>query len=1180
MEGGHDRPVAPRLPPGFARHWRLHQSPECPRCTWARLRGNWLARTPVCREFHAHVSWIEVLPPDSEKWGLGCWVCRQQAARRGFNAGGFANYAVRTDLTLARLLRHEHTAGHLRAVQAHFFHLGLTTDPAGDGLPAPASADFLALLDRVTRGELEAQTRGGRKRSTSMAWCLYEAFREEERAFLDKAICMSVAQDASTRGHMLLTRYVACSPNMERRSGVLRITPAKAAGAVDLARAVRKAVRSMAYMRVPHAGLLKLKKAAALVEDLAGHLEEITEVFVADGAADEQLAGRMLHPQSQRSAPGDGQSLALPNLRLVVRDGAHAARRLLERTLPKDPYIKNVLTVLIWSKDSLAKLIQHSQAHQDIWQKLQVELRPDYPVLKNLGYAEHRFDSFSRPLRRMVVHFHAFICTANVIILERARISREHQGANRALEALDIEGMLQLGMVADACQRVEGFIRFLDKESFDWADLPGRISALKDTCRAWFERRAVLQHDGFTKAMLKWIGQPRLVMLSNGRPKMFGRESGPTGEEMDKCFARMVNWWSLAEEVLKTEFPAWHIQMAFEVFKLPRPLTVSQDTRRRLASLAKLCQVEREKLLSEYLLMLPVVNDVFKDTKGPSCTVWARAVQHTKAEHKRRRDIPCTHLLQVLARYSAYAGSSSGVEQQFSQCLALFRHLRNGSPMALQRILVLHGAQKLPWKEKCQLVAKARVIWAEYFGAPRRSRQVTCRRLGALKRRAAWQGMSEAAMLRRHRRDPVCAPHTRTPTEDDPVAARLWKSPQQKEFDRQLGMQEARRLEGADLGFDLEPLAEAHSERLNAHREKAQKTALQYQQRQKRLAAIRDTRPVNVAPGTRAFAAADCRSEELLAMMARHRLLHEHNLPRACLFIVAELDRPPANVDLVATLLGGMAMHPHAFNVPNPQAVCYGRAFRKRRHLWISPECRAESPRTVAMMQNMIDEEKRVKHVCNWTISACDLSTFVRKHRARSRNEVLAVVAHGQQRPALQGLVPRQCVTLHQLRLNHKEVQLARLAGALGNFAHPGPPWGAGPCTAGASGNGAVRTRHRLCTLPLCRHRAPHGSITGRGAPAPSLHGTGHILHAGCCMLSCVPNSTWFWAPPKFKKAASDNSVGPRHAAAATWSDGFGGVLHDDLNVPVKGIADRIDQGRKAPLPRHRATPFHAWSCH
>ena len=395
--------------------------------------------------------------------------------------------------------------------------------------------------------------------------------------------------------------------------------------------------------------------------------------------------------------------------------------------------------------------------------------------MKNLGYAEHRFDSFTKPLRRMIYHFHAFAGTASVIIRERARLSREHHDANRALETLDVEGMLQLGMVADACHRVEQFIRFLDTESFDWADLPKHISGLRSACLDYFQHRSVLRHDGFTRTMLRHISRPRIVTLSGGQPKTLGRMAGPTKEEMDRCFARMVNWWRLADEVLKTEFPAWHVQMAFEVFKLPRPFAITQDTKLRLTRLAALCHVETTSLLSEYQLMLPVANDVFRNTGGPSCAAWARAVQHVAAERKRRRDIPCKHLMQVLARYSAYAGSSSGVEQQFSLCLALFRHLRNGLPRALERILVLHGSKTLTFPERCKLAARARIIWAECFGTPRNSRQVTCRRLGALKRSAAWQAQStsEKAMLRRQRQD-GCALHTSgARAQRDPVAMQV-----------------------------------------------------------------------------------------------------------------------------------------------------------------------------------------------------------------------------------------------------------------------------------------------------------------------------------------------------------------------------------------------------------------------
>ncbi|MFM7989717.1 MAG: hypothetical protein ACKPKO_61430, partial [Candidatus Fonsibacter sp.] len=47
----------------------------------------------------------------------------------------------------------------------------------------------------------------------------------------------------------------------------------------------------------------------------------------------------------------------------------------------------------------------------------------------------------------------------------------EHRGASLALEVLTVS-MLQLGMVADACEFVVRFIRFLDKDCFVVSALP------------------------------------------------------------------------------------------------------------------------------------------------------------------------------------------------------------------------------------------------------------------------------------------------------------------------------------------------------------------------------------------------------------------------------------------------------------------------------------------------------------------------------------------------------------------------------------------------------------------------------------------------------------------------------------------------------------------------------------
>jgi hypothetical protein len=148
-------------------------------------------------------------------------------------------------------------------------------------------------------------------------------------------------------------------------------------------------------------------------------------------------------------------------------------------------------------------------------------------VVKDLSYAAQRFDSTARPLGRMIDHFDAFLQTAMDIMNERAPSKKEHQSANRALTILDTETMLQLGMVADACEIVVRLIRFVDNERFEIAELPHHIDALRTSATELFKNEGCLTLDGFTKQMVTLIRRPRLVTLSGGRPKTLGDTDGP-----------------------------------------------------------------------------------------------------------------------------------------------------------------------------------------------------------------------------------------------------------------------------------------------------------------------------------------------------------------------------------------------------------------------------------------------------------------------------------------------------------------------------------------------------------------------------------------------------------------------------------------------------------------------------
>ena len=132
-------------------------------------------------------------------------------------------------------------------------------------------------------------------RNTTMTWCLYEAHKEVERKFLARAVCMSLVQEASTRGPLLLTRYIACGPGPERACGILQVVDGKShSGAQYLTKSVLCGNRRMATKRRGRPGAYNIKHKQKRLVAFAQRLAYMVEVLVADGAVDEQLAGRML----------------------------------------------------------------------------------------------------------------------------------------------------------------------------------------------------------------------------------------------------------------------------------------------------------------------------------------------------------------------------------------------------------------------------------------------------------------------------------------------------------------------------------------------------------------------------------------------------------------------------------------------------------------------------------------------------------------------------------------------------------------------------------------------------------------------------------------------------------------------------------------------------------------------
>ena len=211
------------------------------------------------------------------------------------------------------------------------------------------------------------------------------------------------------------------------------------------------------------------------------HILDHVEMFSADGAANEQLAGRLLHPLVQRSAQAVGK---LKNLKMVLRDKAHAARRLTLRTFNVDPKLAALQKIMLSDTPSIAKMLRYSRPCREVFEQALATQRPIQGAESapggaagptHMGYAKQRFDNAARPLGICVWDLDAVIRTCDVIWHDTSFDNKWRKLCQAFLAELDEEMVLLLGRMADASGEVLMLVRFFDREEFAIEHMAERV---------------------------------------------------------------------------------------------------------------------------------------------------------------------------------------------------------------------------------------------------------------------------------------------------------------------------------------------------------------------------------------------------------------------------------------------------------------------------------------------------------------------------------------------------------------------------------------------------------------------------------------------------------------------------------------------------------------------------------
>jgi hypothetical protein len=795
-------------------------------------------------------------------------------------------------------------------------------------------------------------------------------------------------------------KYTACDAKLEVRCGCLAVMRDCGATAADIAKAAHQAIQRFCRRRVLHPAMNCHKpqrhgartSPADSAARVANHITRHVEMFTADGAANEQLAGKMLHPGSLRS----GLVPKLPGLKLLLRDKAHGTRRLTERTVEVDPVLRHIMETLVAGQESLARVLQNSRQIAKIFQQhiaKQQRLGSAAALAtaaQNLSFAKQRFDSTASPLAKLWFNLEAAMGTCAALWDQRDHNSKEARMAKAVLTLMaDERNLLLAGMLSDAADECLFLTRFFDREAFQLEETSAQIAQFKHRLDWLFMQRGCLQ-TGFTALALQHLRKARLIPVP-GRSEpvaLGGREPAPA--IVTEALGRMVAWSRVAYAVLDTEFPDFEIVACYDAFRLVTPTATTgalspaaaQPAARQLRRLAEVFGVDPDGLVAQFANHHRLAEQRF--AKGePAATAWRNTVADTQRTSRRRREFPAADLIAVLARFLVAPGSTAGIEQNFSKMKRCLGEHWCGTELAEERKVVLALAAQTAPKPSQSLLEAARVVWAQNFSMPRRS--AGSKKLPArVKKRTAVRTATQWLRSRRLQVGKRAAAAAARPNpnpgagEVEAAADSAWTESHAQEVRFQKAARAERERAAVQEGIlaapRLGPNAAAH---MAEYRMKEADRQAQHVARHKRLAVVTEPptpptlrgRKVYIHEGARpALSGAGCaysaRTAELWETLRREQQLQVvEDRALASLFVVPAVSELGDRAGLVAAMVGGVVVTPEALLTPGGSILQFRRALDWPRHVFISRKCQEKH----AVMVNLARRVSGLSTNSRWT---------------------------------------------------------------------------------------------------------------------------------------------------------------------------------------------------------------------
>ena len=452
-----------------------------------------------------------------------------------------------------------------------------------------------------------------------------------------------------------------------------------------------------------------------------------------DSASNEILSAEMLRRADLRSSVATMDALC-PNLRFVIRDAAHASRRVYGRPAASDPVLRNLTYKFALGKTSMPQRIQHSRQFRKVLTKF-IKAQPQHAQSKvsNLRCAKHRLESVQKPTGRTCLYYIPMLQTS--VEIARTQLGRDvGKDAVQWLTDLNDRGQTSLGvgMLSDAMDEGMRFTRFLDSEISDKARIHNECSAFLSRIDALFTGRGCLQ-SGFTKLMMDQYCQPVLCALPQVTFEL-GHSGGIADDAIDSLLRRMSIWVGLCKLAVQAEFPDYSLTSSMAILDVtsslaitgrPRVDTDKEFMQRAATRMSQAFGVHADNLVQELSFWCPRAASLAQQHGlTNSQDAWRMLVQQQREVVPSKRPFSIGLLREVLEQCFGTCLATSGVESAFSI------HRREWTPQrdsassdseAYVTTLMLDLPRHMPKMHEYddKLVAEARLVWAQVYPPPR-----------------------------------------------------------------------------------------------------------------------------------------------------------------------------------------------------------------------------------------------------------------------------------------------------------------------------------------------------------------------------------------------------------------------------------------------------------------------------